>query len=120
MFYSTKHFNQLLIPKNNLSMKDKRDFRLKSLIELGINGHFPLFERNWIEESTELKVDPKRMTLEESEKIRNIIERLEKHTRIDRQQTILLSLNHQDRSLFIKAFLTMVETRILDIGPQLH
>jgi hypothetical protein len=90
---------------------------LKSLVELGSFGHFPLFETDWIEEATDMK---KSLTGNEKVKAKKLFVRLGQHKSLGRKKTLLCSLSSDERRLFIRAFLKMVENKVLDQDPHLH
>ncbi|MCK5072677.1 MAG: hypothetical protein KAQ98_04570 [Bacteriovoracaceae bacterium] len=97
--------------QNNLS-------GIKSLVELGMHGHFPLFPNNWIENVSLNRFA--RITKNEKEKAQKIINRLAKHKSLDRKRTVLYSLSNSERDVFLKVFFKMVEGRILDKKTELH
>jgi hypothetical protein len=95
-----------------------RDESLKSLIKMGALGFYPLFDGTWINEV--LKFTNLNLSKIEKQKAKRILLRLEKHKSLDRKKTILLSLGKEERDLFIKAFLKMVEGEILDQRPEIQ
>lgn len=90
---------------------------LKSLIEMGTHGHFPLFFDEWIGELGGADLN---LTEREGYKAKRILERLKEHRSIERQKIVLMGLGERERKLVVKAFLKMVETKILDKRPELH
>jgi len=96
----------------------RKDQSLASLIDLGIMGHFPLFHPDWLEAMKLDKLIP--LTKGEKNLAENVLERLSKHKSLDRKQTILFSLPEEDRKTFVRAFIKLVETKILDKGPEIH
>lgn len=90
---------------------------LKSLIELGTHGHFPLFFDEWIGELSTVDMN---LTEREGYKAKRILDRLKEHRSLERQKIVLMSLAERERQLVVKAFLKMVETKILDKRPELH
>lgn len=91
---------------------------IESLIELGTQGHFPLFHSSWIQEI--YTNNSRKLTVKERKKTKEIIQKLSKHQSLDRKKTVLFSLNNEERRLFIQAFLKMVEAKILNQKPELH
>ena len=91
---------------------------MKTLIDLGIKGHYPLFHRRWLNDL----YDNLNKKLNKSEKkiARQIMKRVEKHKSLERKKTVLLSLQEAERIIFMKAFFDLVENRILDNKPDLH
>lgn len=96
----------------------RKDQSLASLIDLGILGHFPLFHPSWIEDIKLEKTLP--LTKSERKIADGILLRLAKHKSFDRKQTILFSLPDDERKTFIKVFIKLVESKILDRAPELH
>lgn len=89
--------------------------QMKSLIELGRNGHFPLFHESWIEEvSREKNTRPNKA---DQKKAKEIMDKLAQHKNLDRKRTLLLSLPEAERKLFIKEFFSLVEQSILEERP---
>ena len=85
------------------------DKSFKPLIELGMSGHYPLFLNEWINNLRE-----KRLNKSEMIKVKKLITQLSKHKTIERKKTLLFSLADTDRDLFIKAFLQVVEGRLMN------
>lgn len=103
-----------------LSRKEKS---VKSLIEMGQNGHYPLFDSLWVYEcfaQEESKQKGRPLSQKDKVRARKILQRLLAHRSFDRQKTALLALSSEERLLFLKTFFQMVEGKILDSGPQLH
>ena len=98
--------------------KQNNFYGIKSLIELGVHGHFPLFPQEWFLNFS-LKFEEK-ISKTEKEKAQKIINRLGKHKNLNRKRTILYSLNDEERYIFLKVFFRMVEGRILNNKLELH
>lgn len=96
----------------------RNDRAIKSLIHLGTLGYFPLFEENWMNEIWEEK--PKKLTGNEKAKAKTLFKRLCEHRTLERQRTVFWSMKEDDRRLFKRAFLKMVESKILDAAPELQ
>lgn len=90
---------------------------LKSLIEMGTNGHFPLFFDEWIGELGSLNLS---LSEREGYKAKRLLERIKEHRTIERQKVVLMGLTERERQLVMRAFIKMVETKILDKRPELH
>lgn len=108
----------------SLSRKEKT---VKTLIQMGQNGHYPLFDSQWFyecfhqwacQQQSGQKLKP--LTVKEKMRARKILQRLLLHRSYDRQKTILLTLDTDDRHLFMREFCHMVEGKILDEKPQIH
>lgn len=85
------------------------DKNFKPLIELGTRGHFPLFLDEWLGQ-----VRTKSLTKSEMLKVKKLITQLSKHKTIERKKTLLFGLTETDREIFIKAFLQVVEGKLLN------
>ena len=96
----------------------KKEKSLKSLIELGVKGYFPLFHSSWIEDI--YTQEKKYLSKKDQKKAKEIMNRLLNHRGIERKKIILLSLQEDERKLFIRAFLDMVEGKIIDKRPELQ
>lgn len=96
----------------------RNDRVIKSLLTLATQGFYPLFEENWMEELWQDK--PKKLTGNEKAKAKTLFKRLCEHRTLERQRTVFWSLPEKDRKLFKRAFLKMVENRILDQVPELQ
>lgn len=105
----------------------RKEKSIKTLIEMGRHGHYPLFDSHWMYEcfdewnnDFQAKTRKKFLTGQEKVHARKILQRILQHRNIERQKTVLLSLDKQERHLFMRAFFNMVEGKILDQKPQLH
>lgn len=101
--------------------KRSPDNTIKSLIEWGTHGHYPLFDRDWM---SALNATPgkrlRALTINEKGKVKAILKRLATQSSFERKRTVLFSLSEEDRSMFIRAFMRAVENHILDRSPELH
>lgn len=95
----------------------RNDQSLKSLIQLGTVGHFPIFESSWVEEAHK---NHKKLTGNEKSKAKTLLKKLCDHRTIDRKKTVLFALEAEDRRVVVKAFMKLVETKILDSSPEIH
>jgi len=96
--------------RKTVAQKEKS---FQALIELGCQGHFPLFYPEWINQSCQ-KANVTKLKKSETKKMREILRRLSRYTNIERKRTVLLTLPAKDRQIFIKAFLNLVEDKILE------
>lgn len=94
------------------------DQSIDSLIDLGVNGFYPLFESVWIEEI--LHRGTFKLTKKDQLRAKKIMGNLSKHQNLTRKKIILRSLVKEERDIFIKTFLKLVEQRILDKKGQIH
>ena len=101
---------------DELRRSEEKNF--KSLVELGTKGFFPLFYDSWLHEAK--KESTKKLSSHEKRMAKAIMKKLHKHKSIERKKTLLLSLDSKERIYFVKAFLKLVEGKILDEQPELH
>jgi hypothetical protein len=100
-----------------LEFYHRHDQSIKSLVELGTKGHFPLFESIWIEEAGK---STRKLTGNEKVKAKRLLMRLAEHRGIERQKIVLHALAEVERDLVVRAFLKLVEGRVLDQRPELQ
>lgn len=93
---------------------------MKALINLGMHGHYPLFHESWITEATTQKKNFLKITGVERARAKKLFTHVLKHRLLERKRIVLLSMNDEDRILFIKAFFKLVEGKILDQKSELH
>lgn len=96
----------------------RNDRAIKSLITLATRGYYPLFEENWMDEVWQER--PKKLTGNEKAKAKTLFKRLCEHRTIERQRTVFWAMEDEDRLLFKRAFMKMVENKILDQAPELQ
>ena len=96
----------------------ERDPSIRSLIELGTNGFFPLFDQIWLEEI--LQERHRRLTKKDCLQAEKIVRKLAKYENLPGKKILLTSLEKGERNIFIKVFLKLVEERILDKKNQIH
>lgn len=95
-----------------------KDTSIHSLLELGISGHYPLFNEQWIYQGMAHK--ERHLTKRDRLKVKDIINRLNRHRGIERKKIILMEMKEEDRTLFVRVFLELVEHKIIDKRPGLH
>lgn len=93
----------------------ERDQSIKSLVEMGKNGFYPLFHQDWMNDVYDLP--NKKMTKKDKIKAKEILSKLVKHKSLERKKIVLMTLSDEERSIFIKAFLDIVENKILNSRP---
>jgi hypothetical protein len=93
---------------------------MKALIQLGTTGHFPLFHECWINDPGLKEKRFQKITGIERARAKKLFQQVSKHRQLEHKKTVLLSMNEDDRKLFMKAFFKMVEGKILDQSPELH
>jgi len=101
-----------------LEFYDRNDRSIKSLVELGTKGFFPLFDNNWLNDFYAEK--PKKLTGNEKVKAKKLLKRVSKHRSLERKKTVILSMNAEERHIVLKAFFKMVENKILDTKPEIQ
>ena len=93
----------------------EKDQGFRSLVEMGTKGFYPLFHQDWLDDAYQDIQNI--LTKKEQVKAKEIIGRLLKHKSIERKKIVLLSLAQNERTLFVRAFLGIVEGKILDRRP---
>lgn len=93
---------------------------MKALINLGVSGHFPLFLDIWLKNSSLKDIRFSKITGVERAKAKKLFSRVSKHRSLEHKKVVVQSMSEDERSLFIKAFLKLVEGKILDQRPELH
>lgn len=97
---------------------ERNDRSIKSLVELGTKGFFPLFDTNWLNDF--YSGSPKKLTGNEKVKAKKLLKRVSKHRSLERKKTVMLSMNEDERNIVLKAFFKMVENKILDTKPEIQ
>jgi hypothetical protein len=102
--------------------RTEEEISMLRFIELGRMGHYPLFFKEWIQESVHsAKIQFRTSSLPTTkEYVYTVFSELHKHKNIERKKTYLEKLNKEDRIKFIKSFLYLVELRSLDKVETLH
>lgn len=97
--------------------KDKKN--LEAYIKLGAKGFYPLFPKELI--NTYLK-DNKINKLNAAEKIKakSLLKKVCEYKTNKKRKVIIETLNTTDREIFLKAFMNLIESSILDESPYLH
>jgi hypothetical protein len=93
---------------------------MKALINLGVQGHYPLFHDSWINDRSLQQKSFLKITGVERAKAKKLFTNVLKHRNLERKKIVVLSMNEEDRALFIKAFFKLVEGKILDQKQELH
>ena len=93
---------------------------MKALIQLGTQGHYPLFHELWLKDPEIKEKKFQKITGLERARAKKLFLRVSKHRQLDHKKTVLLSMNDGDRILFMKAFFRLVEGKILDLKPEIH
>ena len=93
---------------------------MNALIHLGTTGHFPLFHEIWLSDPDIKEKKFQKITGQEKARAKKLFQQVSKHRKLEHKITVLLSMNDEDRKLFVKAFFKMVEVKILDQKRELH
>lgn len=93
---------------------------MKALIHLGTVGHFPLFHDLWMSDPDIKEKRFQKITGLERARAKKLFQQVSKHRQLEHKKTVLLSMNDEDRKLFMKAFFKLVEGKILDQKMELH
>jgi len=117
----TAHQSQKFIDKKEVSEKDLKK-SLNELVLLGCSGHFPLFYKSWITETYQSRHHEDLLFgLREAEKeVQKVFKKISIYKNLDRKKTYLMGLDEKERTVFIKAFLRIVESKSLDRMTSLH
>jgi hypothetical protein len=96
-------------------VRTEEEISMLRFIELGRLGHYPLFFREWIQESYAKKAQHKNTSVPTTkEYVYKIFSELEKHKNLERKKTFLEMLSNDERNKFIRSFMYLVEVRALD------
>lgn len=93
---------------------------LEALIQMGIHGFFPLFHDSWLKESDFQEKKFVKLTGIERARAKKLFQMVTKHRSLEHKKTLVFSLPEDDRVIFMKAFLKLVEGKILDQKPEIH
>ena len=93
---------------------------MKALVQLGIQGHYPLFQELWMKDPEIKEKKFQKITGQERARAKKLFQNVSKHRQLEHKKIVLLSMNDGDRVLFMKAFFKMVESKILDLKPEIH
>jgi hypothetical protein len=93
---------------------------MKALVQLGTLGHYPLFHELWMKDPEIKEKKFQKITGLERARAKKLFQKVSKHRQLEHKKIVLLSMNDGDRVLFMKAFFKMVESKILDLRPELH
>jgi hypothetical protein len=96
----------------------KKDNSFQTLVNLGTQGFLPLFEGLLTSDMSEKENSA--LTVAEKKKANKLIDRVIKHRTLERQKTVVFAMDEVDRKLLIRAFIKIVEGKILDNEPQLQ
>ncbi len=83
------------------------------LIELGTQGHFPLFFQDWIQDSFQGERKPISLSKARKE-VKLTLDNLSRHKNFERKKIALSSMEKNKREVFIQSFFRVVENKILD------
>ena len=93
---------------------------MKALIQLGTQGHFPLFHASLLTDPEIKEKKFSKITGLERAKAKKLFQIISNHRQLEHKKIVLLSMKEDDRKLFMKAFLRLVEGKILDQKPEIH
>ena len=97
----------------------RKEKTMEQLIKMALVGHLPLFESDWISESN-IEDQDQKLSRREKNRARKLINKILQHRTIEKQRTVVISLDEKDRALVIKSFMKIVEGKILDGDPLLQ
>ena len=93
---------------------------MKALIQLGTQGHYPLFHTSWMADPEIKEKKFQKITGLERARAKKLFQQISRHRQLEHKKTVLQSMNDEDRILFMKAFFKLVEGKILDLKPEIH
>lgn len=102
--------------------KSEEEISLIRYLELGRKGYYPLFFKEWIEESVcDGKIEIRTSSLPTMKAfVYETFCKLHKHKNLERQKSVLQSMSEVQRRKFIKSFIYLVEMRTLDRIETFH
>lgn len=103
-----------------LEMTYRSNESLEALIEMGIKGFYPLFHESWLKNSDFQEKKFIKLTGIERARAKKLFQMVTKHRSLEHKKTLVFSLHEEDRIIFMKAFLKLVEGKILDQKPEIH
>ena len=104
-------------PGKVLEFHHKNSRSLKSLVAIGAEGLFPIFEKEWI---LEARKTTRKLTGNEKVKAKGLFKRIGEHDSLERKKIALAEMGDEERVLFVRAFMKMVEDRVLGLGKDLQ
>jgi hypothetical protein len=107
---TTTNFNPN--PKQNLNNE------MKSYLSLASSGHFPLFFKEWLEEGVN-SGGPMSFQVA-NRNVRDAFKKLSRHRTEEKKKTALTGLAKDERDIFVKSFIKMVEHNMLKDMTTLH
>ena len=93
---------------------------MKALIKMGTMGYYPLFHSSWMNDPDLREKRFQKITGSERARAKKLFQIVSTHRQLEHKKTVLLSMNDDDRKIFMKAFFKLVEGKILDARPELH
>lgn len=91
---------------------------MKSYINLGQYGHYPLFFKEWIKDGLDIK-EPLSYRVA-NRNVREVFKKLAKHRTEEKKKILISSFNDEERNIFIKSFVKVVEHNVLKDMKTLH
>jgi hypothetical protein len=111
---SSTNFN----PSSNSQINKPVTNEMKSYINLASSGHFPLFFNEWLSEGVN-HGEPLSYRVA-NRNVREVFKNLSRHRTQEKKKTALTSLADNDRKLFVKSFIKVVEHNLLKDMKSLH
>ena len=104
------------LQKSNLNSNLNNE--MKSYITLASAGHFPLFFKEWLEEGVSSQGPMSYQVANRN--VRETFKKLSRHRTEQKKKTALTGLNKEDRDVFVKSFIKVVEHNVLKDIKTLH
>ena len=90
----------------------------ENFLSLAKTGHYPLFYREWMEESLTTKYN---LTFRKaSHNVQHVFHQLARHRTLEKKKTALIGMDRISRSEFIRSFFKIVEHKLLEDIKNLH
>ena len=115
-----KNIDDCMKGEATLEMTYKSNENLEALLSMGVHGHFPLFHESWLQQKEFNEKKFIKLTGIERARAKKLFQMITKHRSLDHKKTLVLSFSESDRMIFMKAFLKLVEGKILDRKPEIH
>jgi len=94
---------------------------LNTLISMAQTGYFPLFSKEWIDDSLSNQDYYLKINMVRAKKnILGTLKKLSRHSNFDRKKMALLQLTKKERTVFIQSFFKIIEYKTLEKIKDLH
>lgn len=91
---------------------------MKNYLNLAKTGHYPLFFEDWI--NSDIRDGEPLSFRVANRNVRDVFKKLSKHRSSERKKVALIGLSENDRKIFIRSFIKVVEHDLLKDLKSLH